>query len=73
MVPMDGTSCEDERAQPVPRCTTRGVWKEMLARGAPGGNAVAELGYWSSGKGEPPLWFGSVTGAFSQRFPDACR
>src|SRR5262249_6204169 len=39
---------------------------------ARGGIAVAELGYWSSGKGEPPLWFGSVTGAFSQRFPDTC-
>ena len=72
IVPMDGSSCEDERPQPAPRCTTRGVWQLMLARRAPGGNAVAELGYWSSGKGEPPLWFGSVTGVFSQRFPDDC-
>ncbi len=72
MVPMDGSSCEDERAQPVPHCNTRGVWQAMIARKAPSGNAVAELGYWSSGKGEPPLWFGSVTGAFSQRFPDVC-
>jgi serine/threonine protein kinase len=72
IVPMDGTSCEDERAQPVPRCNTRGVWQQMIAKKAPGGNAVAQLGYWSSGKGEPPLWYGSVAGAFSQRFPDAC-
>jgi hypothetical protein len=72
IVPMDGTSCEDERALPVPHCNTRGVWQQMIAKHAPGGNAVAQLGYWSSGKGEPPLWYGSVTGAFSQRFPDAC-
>lgn len=72
IVPMDGTSCEAERPQPVPHCNTRGVWQQMIARNAPSGNAVAELGYWSSGKDEPPLWYGSVTGAFSQRFPDAC-
>jgi len=72
IVPMDGTSCEDERALPVPHCNTRGVWQQMIAKHAPGGNAVAQLGYWSSGKGEPPLWYASVGNVFSQRFPDAC-
>jgi serine/threonine protein kinase len=72
IVPMDGTSCEDERAQPPPHCSIRGVWQQMIAKKAPGGNAVAQLGYWASGKDQPPLWYGSVAGAFSQRFPDAC-
>jgi serine/threonine protein kinase len=72
IVPMDGSSCEDERAQPAPRCTTRGVWDLMIARHAPSGNAVAQLGYWSSGKGEPAMWWGSVGNAFSERLPDAC-
>jgi serine/threonine-protein kinase len=72
IAPADGTSCEDERAQPVPRCTIRGVWQQMIAKKAPSGNAVAQLGYWSSGKGEPPLWYASVGNVFSQRLPDAC-
>jgi hypothetical protein len=73
LVPMDGTSCEDERPLPVARCTARGAWQLMIADGAPRGNAVAQLGFWSSGKGEAPLWYGSVDGAYSKRFPDACR
>jgi hypothetical protein len=72
MVPMDGTSCEDERPPPVPRCNTRGAWQLMIAKHAPGGNAVAQLGYWASGTKEPALWYGSIGGAFSQRFADAC-
>jgi hypothetical protein len=72
IAPQNGSSCEEERAQPVPRCNTRGVWQQMIARKAPSGNVVAQLGYWSSGKDEPPLWYGNVAGAFSQRFPDAC-
>jgi serine/threonine protein kinase len=72
IVPMNGTSCEDERAQPSPRCSIRGVWQQMIEKKAPSGNAVAQLGYWASGKDQPPLWYGNITGAFSQRFPDAC-
>jgi hypothetical protein len=72
IVPMDGSSCEDERAQPPPHCNTRGVWQQMIAKSAPSGNAVAQLGYWSSEKDKPPLWYGGVGNVFSQRFPDAC-
>ncbi|HET7503042.1 MAG TPA: hypothetical protein VFK02_18605, partial [Kofleriaceae bacterium] len=73
IVPMDGWSCEDERPQPAPRCSVRGAWQRMIARHAPSGNAVAQLGYWSGGKGEPAMWFGSVGPAFAERFADACR
>lgn len=44
----------------------------MIARKAPGGNAVAQIGYWASENDKPPLWYGGITGAFGERFPDAC-
>jgi serine/threonine protein kinase len=72
IAPMDGYSCEEERPQPFPRCNTRGVWQQMIAKKAPSGNVVAQIGYWSSEKNKPPLWYGNVEKAFSQRFPDAC-
>jgi hypothetical protein len=72
MVPMDGTSCEDEHPLPPRRCSTRGAWQLMIAKHAPGGNAVAQLGYWASDKKAPAMWYGGVAGAFSQRFADAC-
>jgi hypothetical protein len=72
IAPMDGTSCEDERALPPPRCTTRGVWRQMIAKKAPSGNAVAQLGYWAPEKAKPAQWFANIAGAFSERLPDAC-
>jgi serine/threonine protein kinase len=72
MVPMDGTSCEDERPQPPPRCNTRGVWEQMRAKHAPSGNVVAQIGYWASAKGEPAKWWGNIANTFSEFFPDAC-
>jgi serine/threonine protein kinase len=72
ITPMDGASCQDEPPQPFPRCTTRGVWQQMIAKSAPGGNAVAQLDYFSSEKARPAQWFASIAGAFSDRFPDAC-
>jgi len=72
LVPMDGSSCEEERVQPPPRCDTRGVWQLMRAKNAPTGNVVAQLGYWSNGKGEPARWWGNIANTFSEFFADAC-
>jgi serine/threonine protein kinase len=72
IAPMDGTSCEDVRALPPPRCNIRGVWRQMIAKKAPSGNAVAQLGYWSPEKGKPAQWFASITGVFGGQLPDAC-
>jgi hypothetical protein len=72
ITPMDGSSCEAERPQPFPRCSLRGVWQQMIAKQAPSGNAVAQLDYFSSEQDKPALWYASIAGAFSARFPDAC-
>ena len=70
ITPSDGTSCEGE-TENVPHCTTRGVWQELIAKNAPSGNAVAQLGFWSNKDGKPPQWYGNV-GKFSAFVPDAC-
>ena len=67
-----GMSCDDVRPQPIPRCTLRGVWQRMIERKAPSGNAVAQIDYFAPDKDKPAQWFASVTGRFSERFPDAC-
>ncbi|HEX4423497.1 MAG TPA: protein kinase [Kofleriaceae bacterium] len=72
IAPMDGVSCETERPQASPRCTTRGVWQQMIAHKAPSGNAVAQLAYFSLEKGKPAEWYTSISGTFGQRLPDAC-
>jgi hypothetical protein len=72
IAPMDGTSCEAERPQASPHCTTRGVWQQMIAHKAPSGNAVAQLAYFSLEKGKPAEWYTSISGTFGQRLPDAC-
>ena len=74
ITPLDGTSCEGEQSTPKgPACTTRQVWRHMVGKGAPSGNVVAQLDYFSMEKGKPPEWFTSVTGAFSERVPDDCQ
>jgi hypothetical protein len=65
-------SCDDLRPQPIPRCTLRGVWQQMIDHKAPSGNVVAQIDYFAPDKGKPARWFTSVTGRFSERFPDAC-
>ncbi len=72
IVPMEGTSCEDERPNLAPRCDTRGVWKLMRARNAPSGNVVAQLGYWPAEKDQPPRWWGNITNTFSEFMADDC-
>jgi serine/threonine-protein kinase len=67
-----GASCEDAFPLPVPRCTMRGVWQQMIDHKAPSGNVVAQIDYFAADKARPAQWFTSVTGRFSERFPDAC-
>jgi len=76
MAPSNGTSCADAHPQRVPRCSMRDLWRQMIDRKAPSGNAVAQISYFASSmpgnKGQPAQWMASITGAFSQNFPDAC-
>jgi hypothetical protein len=72
IAPANGSSCEDVRPQRVPRCNARGVWRQMIERKAPSGNAVAQIDYFAHDKATPAQWHGNITGAFGASFPDAC-
>jgi serine/threonine-protein kinase len=54
-----------------PKCSAKQVWSEAAARGAPTGNAVAEIGYWA-GPGGKGRWHFGIDGAFSGWIPDNC-
>lgn len=63
---------EDVRPQRIPGCNARGVWRQMIERKAPSGNAVAQIDCFAHDKARPAEWHGNVIGAFSASFPDAC-
>ncbi|MEM9492617.1 MAG: hypothetical protein AAGC55_25945, partial [Myxococcota bacterium] len=63
------SQCEEPRVG-LPRCTAAEVWKRAVAKGAPGGNAVATLGFWDwDGKRR---WYINVGDAFSNWVADTC-
>jgi serine/threonine-protein kinase len=72
IAPANGSSCEDVRPQQTPRCNARGVWRQMIERKAPSGNAVAQIDYFAHDKVRPAEWHGNIAGVFSTSFPDAC-
>ncbi|HEY0194066.1 MAG TPA: protein kinase [Kofleriaceae bacterium] len=72
MTPSDGMSCEDERIRPAPRCSIRKVWQSMVAKGAPGQNAVAMINYLSPEKDKAPMWYTNINGAFAKQLADDC-
>jgi hypothetical protein len=65
----DHISCE-EPTIPRPRCSLRQVLAAAEARGAPSGNYIATLSYFST-EGNPPRWYVSI-GEFNGFVPDEC-
>jgi hypothetical protein len=66
---MEGWTCE-EKTVPLPTCRVDQVWAKAIAKGAPSGNAVAQVGYYDwDGK---PRWYVNVADAYSGTFPDRC-
>lgn len=63
---------EDVCPQRIPGCNARGVWRQMIERKAPSGNAVAQIDCFAHDKARPAEGHGNVIGAFSASFPDAC-
>lgn len=54
--------------RPLPRCSLRTIWERALKRGAPRGNAIAEIDYLShDGK-----WFFTIDDVISETFDDDC-
>jgi hypothetical protein len=69
--PITGWEC-DETPIPHPRCTPAQVWKKMIARGAPTGNVVGELGYRAT-FAKKAVWYAGIEGTkFSEIIPDDC-
>jgi hypothetical protein len=74
-MPINGWACDDDMSMPLPppHCTIAGVWSQAIAKGAPAGNTVAELGYRMNGVGKQPVWYFTVKGTkFSEMIPDHC-
>jgi serine/threonine-protein kinase len=63
--------CKDEHTIRAPKCTTAQVWQKAIKLGAPGKNAVAELGYRSDFDGNI-IWYVDIGDVFSQMIPDNC-
>ncbi|HTJ45827.1 MAG TPA: protein kinase [Kofleriaceae bacterium] len=63
--------CKDEKLIRAPRCTAAQVWQKAIKLGAPGKNAVAEMGYRTDFDGNI-LWYFDIGDAFSQTIPDNC-
>jgi serine/threonine protein kinase len=71
---MFASGCK-EKALPIPRCGFAAMWKKAIAKGAPGGNAVANLGFRNDFSGRPTWYFDIGFGmdvAFSELFRDDC-
>ncbi|RMH41011.1 MAG: serine/threonine protein kinase [Deltaproteobacteria bacterium] len=64
-------NCDDLVPVPPPRCSIRQVWKKAIAGGAPGDNAVAQMGYWAT-RGQRPRWYFSVPGHYNAWIDDDC-
>jgi hypothetical protein len=74
VAPLDGTSCDNERSSPTgARCTVRQLWQHMIAKGAPTGNVVAQVSYFSPDKAQPAGWITSISGVFSAQIADDCQ
>jgi hypothetical protein len=68
---VDHWACE-EPTLPLPRCSAAAIWKKAIAKGAPGKNAVAQIGYWADDKGKG-RWLLDIDDVFSEWIPDDCR
>jgi hypothetical protein len=68
---LPGWDCNDYTPVPLPRCSVKQVWKKAIADGAPGGKAVASLGYWGSPK-QAARWSFSVKDHYSDWIDDDC-
>jgi serine/threonine-protein kinase len=72
LVPADSVSCEKEAPQPM-KCSPRQVWQQMIGKGAPSGNAVAQIDYFSAELGKPAGWFTVVGDKYHGIFDDHCQ
>ena len=62
-----------ETPVPLPSCSFKQRWQQMIAKGAPRTNAIAELGYRSNVVTGKPIWFFDIGDAFDDGpSPDAC-
>jgi len=68
--PMDWD--DDEDAVPPPKCSFKGAWDKAIKTGAPGGNAVAEIGYMSNIVSHQIVWMIQVGDAYDDQLPDGC-
>jgi serine/threonine-protein kinase len=69
---LKGWDCDDMVPIPKPKCSMKKVWRKAIKNGAPGKNAVADIGMWASGKGDA-RWSFSVDGHYSGWIDDSCR
>jgi serine/threonine-protein kinase len=63
--------CKEQKLIRAPKCSAAQVWQKAIKIGAPGKNAVAELGYRTDFDGNI-LWYFDIGDAFSQTIPDNC-
>jgi serine/threonine protein kinase len=62
-----------ETPVPMPRCSFKQRWQQMIAKGAPRSNAIAEMGYRAGVIDGKAIWFFDIGDAFDDGpSPDAC-
>ena len=66
---VDHLGCE-EPIIPRPRCTLQQIWREAVRRGAPRGNYIGNISYFSA-FGSPARWYVTI-GDFSSFVADTC-
>jgi len=66
---VDQLGCE-ESIVPRPRCTLQQVWRAAVKQGAPRGNYIGNISYYSA-FGSPARWYVRI-GEFSSFLPDRC-